>query len=94
MDPRERSRIYNGASDAFSRAIELVATPLIFGYLGHRLDLWLGTGALFAAVLAGFCLGYVVWKLCVAYRADMERLEAEMRTKRPARPARVPAGGA
>lgn len=83
MDPRERSRIYNGASDAFSRAIELVATPLIFGFLGYRLDRWLGTGSVFTVVLASFCLGYIVWKICAVYRADMERLEAEMKTKRP-----------
>lgn len=82
MDPRERSKIYNGANDGFSRAVEMVVTPLVFGFLGSRLDAWAGTGALFTVLLAVLCLGYLVWKTCVTYQADMERHEAELRTRR------------
>ena len=82
MDPRERSKIYNQASDGFSRAVEMVATPLIFGFLGHRLDAWVGTNPLFTVVLALSCLGYITWKTCAVYQADMERHEAELRANR------------
>lgn len=87
MEPPERSRIYNGASDAFSRAVEMVATPLIFGFVGYRLDAYLGTTPLFAVVFSVFCLGYVTWKICVRYDADMVRHEAELRANRRRRQA-------
>jgi F0F1-type ATP synthase assembly protein I len=82
VDPRERSKIYNGASNGFSRAVEMVVTPLIFGFLGHRVDAWVGTTPLFTVVLAVFCLGYITWKTCAGYQADMERHEAELRASR------------
>lgn len=82
VDPRERSKIYNGASVAFSRAVEMVVTPLIFGFLGYRLDLWVGTTPAFTVVLSVFCLGYITWKTCVGYSADMVRQEAELRGRR------------
>lgn len=82
MDPRERSKIYNGASNGFSRAVEMVVTPLIFGFLGHRVDVWVGTTPLFTVLLAVFALGYLTWKTCAGYQADMDRHEAELRTSR------------
>jgi len=85
VDPRERNKIYNGASDGFSRAVEMVATPLIFGFLGHRLDAWVGTTPLFTVLFAVFCLGYVVWRTCAGYQADMVRHEAEFRANRSQR---------
>ncbi len=78
MDPRERSKIYNGASDAWSRAVELTVTPLIFGYLGYRLDLWAGTLPVFTIVLSAFCLAYEVWKLWSGYEAAMQVHEAQL----------------
>lgn len=76
MDPRERRETYNGASDAWARAVELTLTPLIFGFLGHRLDAWLGTTPVLTVVLSAFCLGYVVWKACTGYVAEMQIHEA------------------
>lgn len=87
MDLRERNKIYNGASVSFSRAVEMVVTPLIFGFLGYRLDLWVGTMPLFTVVFSVFCLGYITWKTCVGYSADMVRHEAELRANRSHRPA-------
>lgn len=86
MDPRERNEIYNGANGAFSRAVEMVVTPLIFGFLGYRLDLWLGTTPALTVVLSVFCLGYITWKTCIGYSADMVRHEAELRASRSHRP--------
>ena len=88
MDPRERSKIYNGASDAWARAVELTATPLIFGFLGYRLDLWVGTLPVFTVVFSAFCLSYEVWKMWVSYEAAMQVHEAELlaRRRRPSTP--------
>lgn len=85
MDPRERNKIYNGASDGFSRAVEMVVTPLIFGFLGSRLDAWAGTSPLFTVTFAVTCLAYIVWRTCVGYQADMVRHEAELRANRSSR---------
>ena len=94
VDLQERNSIYNGASGAFSRAVEMVVTPLIFGFLGYRLDLWIGTTPAFTLVLSVFCLGYITWKTCVSYSAEMVRLEAELRATRTRRPASSRSGPA
>jgi F0F1-type ATP synthase assembly protein I len=78
VDPRERCEIYNGAGDAWSRAVELTATPLIFGFLGYRLDLWIGTLPVFTVVFSAFCLGYSVWKVWAGYEAAMQVHEAQL----------------
>lgn len=90
MDPREQSKIYNGASDAWSRAVELTVTPLIFGFVGYRLDLWAGTLPIFTIVLSAFCFGYVVWKAWSDYEATMQVLEAQLLASRR-RPSSKPA---
>lgn len=77
MDP-ERRETYNGANDAMARAMEIAVTPIIFGFLGYRLDLWLGTRPAFTVVLATFCLGYLSWKMYVAYSAEMQAHEARL----------------
>lgn len=78
MDPRERRETYNGASDAWAQAVELTVTPLIFGFLGYRLDLWVGTKPVFTVLLALFCLSYVVWKACTTYTAQMQVHQAQL----------------
>lgn len=78
MDPRERRETYNGASDALSRAVEITVTPMIFGFLGYRLDLWLGSSPAFTVALSTFCLAYLSWKMCVDYSAQMQAHEARL----------------
>lgn len=82
MDPRERRDTYNGANDAWARAVDLTVTPLIFGFLGHRLDAWLSTGPVLLVVLSSFCLAYVVWKVIRQYDTEMKVHEARLRTVR------------
>ncbi len=77
MDP-ERRETYNGANDAMARAMEIALTPIIFGFLGYRLDLWLGTRPAFTVALATFCLGYLSWKMYVTYSAEMQAHEARL----------------
>jgi F0F1-type ATP synthase assembly protein I len=69
----DRRELYNGFSDTFVRAVELVATPLILGFMGYGLDRWLGTVPLFTLILGLFCLGYLVWKTMRQYDRDMTR---------------------
>lgn len=79
MDPREQRDTYNGASDAWARAVDLTVTPLLFGFLGHRLDVWIGIGPVFVVLFSLFCLGYVVWKAIRQYDAEMKVHEARLR---------------
>lgn len=78
VDPRERRETYNGAGEAWARAVDMTVTPLIFGFVGYRLDLWIGTLPVFTVVLSLFCLGYVVWKACNGYVAEMQVHEAKL----------------
>ena len=73
MDLRDRRELNNGAGDALNRAVELVITPLIFGFFGFLLDAWLGTRPLCMFVLFLFVLGYVVWKNFALYSREMDR---------------------
>lgn len=75
---RERRETCNGANDALARAMEIAVTPIIFGFVGFRLDLWLGTRPAFTVVLSTFCLGYLFWKMYVAYSAEMQAHEARL----------------
>ncbi len=86
----DRRELYDGFGDGMSRAFELVATPLIFGFLGHLADGWLGTGpVLLAAASVTSVVGimYVTW---VRYEADMRREEEAVAERRRRRRASAP----
>jgi hypothetical protein len=72
----ERRKLYNGFGDTFSRAIEFVATPAVFGFLGHLLDLRINSGNAFAILLASLALVGVFLRFWYAYVEDMKREEA------------------
>jgi len=69
--------VNNGFGDGLQSAFELIATPAIFGFLGHLLDQKLGTGSLFLISFALFVFGYEVWKLVGTYNRQMARHEAD-----------------
>ena len=71
MDLRDRRELSSGFGEALERAVELVVTPMIFGFFGFLLDRRLGTRPAFMLVLFLFVLGYVVWKHYVRYGARM-----------------------
>ena len=73
MDLRERRELNNGFGNALSRAVELVVTPMIFGFFGYLLDGRLGTRPLFMLVLYAFVQGYTLWKQYVLYGREMDR---------------------
>lgn len=84
MDHSERRELNNGFSNALGKAVELVVTPLIFAFVGHLVDRWLGIGPVFAIGLGGFTLGYTAWRMYRDYdqamRAEEDRV---LRRHRP-----------
>lgn len=72
MTPIEdKQKLYNGFGESFSRAIEFVVTPVLFGLLGHLVDGWLGTGVLVMLVLGGFGLVGMFLRTWYAYDEAM-----------------------
>jgi F0F1-type ATP synthase assembly protein I len=81
LDPKrlaERQELNNGFGNAMATAFELALTTAIFGFLGWRLDLWLGTSPLFLLVLTVFTAGYEFWKLYRSYDARMREHERKL----------------
>jgi len=74
LDLRARQDTYNGFGRAFSRAFELVVTPLVFAALGLLVDHALGTGKLVAIV---FGLLAVVGEGAKAYYEYARTMDAE-----------------
>ncbi|MCY3608801.1 MAG: AtpZ/AtpI family protein [Acidimicrobiaceae bacterium] len=73
----------NGSEDGLAKAIEIVATPLIFAAAGFGLDRWWGTGPWLALSLgmAAFILKLLVeW---YRYAARMQAHEQKMASGRP-----------
>ena len=73
MDLRERRELNNGFGNALSRAVELVVTPMIFGFFGYLLDGKLGTWPLFMLLFFAFVQGYTLWKQYVLYGKAMDK---------------------
>jgi F0F1-type ATP synthase assembly protein I len=71
VDDREQRELWNGFSNALSRAIELVVTPLLFALGGYGLDRWLGTSPLFVVLLAALAFVGLAVKSYYVYREDM-----------------------
>jgi F0F1-type ATP synthase assembly protein I len=64
----------NSVADGFSKAVEFVATPVLFGVIGHFLDAWLGTGRVLTVVL-------VVWAMVVTVGMTVRRYNEQMRVE-------------
>ncbi|MDP9387648.1 MAG: AtpZ/AtpI family protein [Actinomycetota bacterium] len=86
MDLRERRELYNGFSDTLARAVEFVAVPAVFAFLGHLLDGLLGTGSVFTVALAVFALAGTFVRAYYAYDVAMREQEAGAPWARPGRP--------
>jgi len=76
----------NAVADGFSKAVELVATPLFFGVGGHFLDRWLGTSPIFTVVL-------FVWALTVTVGMSIRDYNAKMRAEEDRLMVRAPQMG-
>ncbi|GEM_PF-336378 len=71
------------ADDGLVRAIELVATPMIFAGFGWLLDRWLGTTPVFLIVLAALALLGKVLAEYYRYTHQMDKHATELSAERP-----------
>jgi F0F1-type ATP synthase assembly protein I len=72
VDLQAKRELNNGFGDTLARAFEFAVTPVIFGFIGHLLDGWLGTSPLLLLVFAGFAVAGMSVKLYYAYDQAME----------------------
>ena len=73
----DRQELYSGFGETMARAIEFVATPCIFAWLGRFLDSRLGSGALFTVVLASVAVTGVFLRSWFGYVEAMKAEEAK-----------------
>lgn len=81
FDLATRRKINKGFSDGFTRAVEIVVTPVLLGFLGAGVDGRLGTRPAFTLALAVFGVAGIVAKLWLGYDRDMKAEEAKVPTR-------------
>ena len=72
----DKRDLYNGFGNTLSRSIELVAAPLIFAFIGHLLDRWLGLTPILTIALAAFAVAGTFLRLYYGYGEAMRHEEA------------------
>jgi hypothetical protein len=77
-----RRKLNRGHDDGFSRAIEIVATPLLFGFLGSLADGWLGTRPAFMIALGTFGAVGLFVKIWLRYDRQMQEEQAALPARR------------
>lgn len=77
MDVREKRALYNGFGDTMTRAVEFVAAPAIFAFVGHLIDSVFSTSPVFLVALAAFALVGVFLRAYFAYEVAMRAHEAD-----------------
>ena len=78
FDLTARQKLNRGYSDGFSRALEIVVTPLLLGFIGHLVDSWLGTSPAFTLGLGLFGVTGIGVKLWLGYDREMRKHEAQL----------------
>jgi F0F1-type ATP synthase assembly protein I len=68
------TRAASAVADGFTKAVEFVATPLLFGVGGYFLDRWVGTSPVFTVIL-------FVWALAVTVGMAVRDYNAKMRVE-------------
>ena len=81
IDLATRRKINKGFSDGFTRAVEIVVTPVLLGFLGAVVDGWLGTRPAFTLAFAIFGVCGIVAKLWLGYDREMKVEEAKVPTR-------------
>jgi F0F1-type ATP synthase assembly protein I len=77
VDLRERRELNQGFGDALSRAFEFAVTPVVFGFLGHLLDMRLQTSPIFMLILALLAVTGMFVKLWYAYDREMDQRDED-----------------
>jgi len=65
--------VNTGFGDGLASAFEMLATPAIFGFVGHLVDEHFGTAPLFLLVFAITVFLWEIWKLFARYTAEMDQ---------------------
>ena len=73
----ERRKLYTGFGDTFSRAVEFVVTPAIFGFVGHLVDGWADTDPLFMLGLGIFAVVGMFLRFLLNYSQAMDAEQAK-----------------
>lgn len=68
----DRRDLYNGFGDTFTRAFEMVCTPVVFGLFGWWIDGRTGTRPLFALTFGIIVALVQLWKLSRGYMTKMD----------------------
>jgi hypothetical protein len=76
FDLAARRQLNRGYSDGLSRALEIVVTPLLFGFLGHLVDNWLGTAPWFMIGFGAFAVTGMFVRFWLGYDREMQEHEA------------------
>jgi hypothetical protein len=79
---KERQELYNGFGDTFTRGIEIVLVPVIFGAFGYLLDWVFGIVPVLTIVIGLIGVVGVAVQQYYRYSAQMEVHEAEGPWKR------------
>jgi F0F1-type ATP synthase assembly protein I len=78
FDLAARRQLNRGYSDGLSRALEIVVTPLLFGFLGRLVDNWLGTAPWFMIGLGAFAVTGMFVRFWLGYDREMQAHEANI----------------
>ena len=78
FDLTARQKLNRGYSDGLSRALEIVITPLLMGFVGRLIDGWLGTEPVFMLVLGIFGAAGIIARMWLGYDREMRKHEAEL----------------
>jgi len=83
FDLTARQKLNRGYSDGLARALEIVVTPLLLGFLGRVVDGWLGTEPFLMIAFGSFGAAGIVVKLWLGYDREMRKHEAALPGARP-----------
>jgi hypothetical protein len=83
FDLAARRQLNRGYNDSLTRAVEIVGTPLLLGYLGFLIDGWVGIRPVLTLVLGIVGISGIFVKLWLGYDRDMREHEAKAAWARP-----------
>lgn len=78
FDLASRQKLNRGYHDGFTRAMEIVLTPLLFGLAGRAVDGWLGTDPVFMLGFGALAVVGLFVKIWLGYDREMRAHEARL----------------
>jgi len=94
FDLAARRQLNRGYNDGLTRAVEIVGTPLLLGWVGFLLDGWLGIRPALTLVLGLVGVSGIFVKLWLGYDREMREHESKAVWARSAGRDGPPGGGA